>query len=213
MEKPESPEKILLVEGNDDQHVVEHIWHSHSHENPLPFHIKNTQGIDNLLSSLPVQLKNMYLQSLGILVDANDDPIQRWNKIIRCIGSNTAMDIQTIPDSDGNGTILDSDTIKIGIWLMPDNESSGEIEEFILQLIPEGDPIWPRAQQFIDDIPSDLRKFKDSKELRAKIHAWLATCKNPHRMGTAIRTRDLNSSAPLAMRLFQWLNSLFSDPL
>jgi len=156
MEKPEYPEKILLVEGNDDQHVVEHIWHSHSHGNPLPFQIKNTQEIDNLLSSLPVQLKNMYLQSLGILVDANDDPIQRWNKIIRCIGNNTAMDIQTIPDSDGNGTIVDSDTIKIGIWLMPDNESSGEIEEFILQLIPEGDPIWPRAQQFIDDIPSDL---------------------------------------------------------
>ncbi|MCY4224966.1 MAG: hypothetical protein OXF06_09015 [Bacteroidetes bacterium] len=95
---------------------------------------------------------------------------------------------------------------------MPDNESPGEIKNFISQLIPNNDPMWPLAEQYIDNIPTDTRKFRDSKELRAKIHAWLATCKDPYRMGTAIRTRDLNSSAPIAMRFFQWMNILFSDP-
>ncbi|MCY4171068.1 MAG: hypothetical protein OXF08_05650 [Bacteroidetes bacterium] len=95
---------------------------------------------------------------------------------------------------------------------MPDNESPGEIENFISQLIPNNDPMWPLAQQYIDNIPTSIRKFRDSKELRAKIHAWLSTRRDPYRMGTAIRTGDLNSSAPIAGRFFQWMKLLYSDP-
>lgn len=55
MENSENPSKILLVEGNDDQHIAEHIWLSPSNESQLPFYPKNTQGIISLLSSLPVE--------------------------------------------------------------------------------------------------------------------------------------------------------------
>ena len=152
MENSENPTKILLVEGNDDQHIAEHIWYAHSHESQLPFHIKNSKGIDRLLSSLPVELKNMYLQSIGILIDANAEPIKRWNQILRSIAENIPIDVRVRPNN--HGTIIDSDTIKVGIWLMPDNESTGEIEDFISHLIPKNDPMCPLAEQYIDDILS-----------------------------------------------------------
>jgi len=91
MENSENPSKILLVEGNDDQHIAEHIWHSLSNESQLPFYPKNTQGINSLLSSLPVELKNRYLQSLGILVDANAHPMKRWNKILSSISDSIPL--------------------------------------------------------------------------------------------------------------------------
>ena len=100
---------------------------------------------------------------------------------------------------------------RVGVWLMPDNVSSGELENFIHKLIPEEDAIWPRAKQYIDDIPAEDRKFRDRKEFRAKIHAWLATCESPRQMGAAIGTRDLNSEAQIAKDFYEWLRQLFTE--
>ena len=94
---------------------------------------------------------------------------------------------------------------------MPDNLSPGELEDFIYKLIPEDDPIWPRTNQYIKNIPSKDRKFTDRKEHRAKIHAWLATRKKPRRMGAAIGAGDLDSSAPIAQDFYKWLHLLFNE--
>ena len=74
---------------------------------------------------------------------------------------------------------------------MPDNRRSGELEDFVQTMIPEGDPICPLSQKYIDDIPSEEREFSEGKELRAKLHAWLATRKEPGRMGSAVGRGDL----------------------
>ncbi len=110
-----------------------------------------------------------------------------------------------------NGTIFRDTEPRIGIWLMPDNSSPGELENFISELIPEGGPIWPRAKQYIDEIPDADREFKNKKELRAKVHAWLATRKEPHRMGTAITARDLDLTTPIAQAFYKWLHELFTE--
>ena len=92
---------------------------------------------------------------------------------------------------------------------MPDNGSAGELEDFIQELLPEGDPVWPRAQRYIDDIPAAHRKFTAGKILRAQIHAWLATRKEPRKMGTAVGAGDLNATHPLATQFVDWLRRLF----
>ncbi len=45
METPENPNKILLVEGNDDQHIAEHIWYAHSHKSQYLF-TKNSKELN-----------------------------------------------------------------------------------------------------------------------------------------------------------------------
>ena len=78
---------------------------------------------------------------------------------------------------------------RVGIWLMPNNKVPGELEEFVASMIPDGDPVWPLAKDYVDRIPTKHRKFSDRKILRAKVHSWLATRTEPRKMGAAIAGR------------------------
>ncbi len=92
---------------------------------------------------------------------------------------------------------------------MPDNQSMGELEDFVAKMIPNGDPVWPRSRSYIDGIPITDRKFKGKKTLRAKVYAWLAAREDPRRMGQAIYARDLNVNGPLCQKFVDWLTRLF----
>ena len=92
---------------------------------------------------------------------------------------------------------------------MPDNVSSGELEDFAVRLIPAEDPVWPAACRFIDGIPVEGRKFPAGKVMRARLYAWLATRKEPRRMGAAIGTGDLQAGETLAVGFADWLQRLF----
>lgn len=92
---------------------------------------------------------------------------------------------------------------------MPDNETPGELEEFVSRMIPEDDPVWPRSQAYINGIPVSDRRFSSGKTLRAQIHSWLAAREEPRKMGAAIGARDLNVDTPDAGRLVDWLRRLF----
>ena len=92
---------------------------------------------------------------------------------------------------------------------MPDNESRGELEDFVSQMIPNDDYVWPLSQNYIDSIPTAYRKFTPNKTQRAKVHAWLAARENPRLMGEAIRTRDLEVGGELCEKFVAWLRELF----
>ena len=121
-----------------------------------------------------------------------------------------ARGIQVPEEPAENGIITNDAGLRVGVWLMPDNVSPGELADFIYKLIPEDDPIWPRAKQYVDDIidhvPESDLKFRDGKKLKATVHAWLATRKRPGLMGVAIKISDLNSEAPIAKDFCRWLH-------
>lgn len=201
----ESHRKLLLVEGVDDQEVVRHICNRHT---DLPsFQIQNMKGRPKLMAAITLEIKVSGRAALGILLDANDDLPSRWESLSdRLKKVNILIPSQMSPA----GVIVDqSPNPRVGIWIMPDNKSPGEMEDFIQELIPRSDPVWPFAQAYIDGIPSDARKFKDRKETRAKVHAWLAALERPLQMGTAIKARDLDVSVELAQRFVKWLQDLF----
>ena len=91
---------------------------------------------------------------------------------------------------------------------MPDNTQAGELEDFVVDMIPPKDPVWPRACGFIDGIPDKDRKFKTGKLRGAYAHAWLSTREKPRPMGTAIAAEDLRHDAPNATAL-GWIGRLF----
>ena len=107
------------------------------------------------------------------------------------------------------GTIIDT-TPRIGVWLMPDNRSAGEIEDFVQQMIQHDDPAWPLAQRYIRDIPEEARKFRPHKTSRAELHAWLATREEPGFMGSAIGRGDLETGGPLCTEFAEWIERLFA---
>ena len=158
-----------------------------------------------MLESISVEIKVSGRLVVGILVDANSTLMDRWRAVRdRIMRAN--IQVPTHPNPDG--TIIEG-TPRVGIWLMPDNESSGELEDFVKQMIPTGDPVWPLSQRYIDGIPQANRKFADHKKPRAQLYAWLATRKDPRQMGLAIKARDLNVEGILCKKFVAWLMALF----
>lgn len=202
-----SRDRILLVEGQDDEHVVLHLCRRH--QMGPTFSIKDKEGFPNLRSSISSEIKASERRAVGILVDANGNVNDRWQAITDQLWM---ANIKAPKSPNSSGTIIEGQDgwPRVGIWLMPDNNASGELENFVTQMIPAGDPVWPRSQRYIDDIPEAERKFSESKTPRAKLHAWLAARKDPRKMGLAIGVCDLDSNGPLCQDFLAWLTRLFA---
>ena len=217
--------RVLLVEGDSDKHVVRRLCDHYSSfkivddaDDLLEFRspeseysewqtidILNKFDAKRLIASITLEIKAPGRQAVGILVDANDDLRSRWD----AVGYRLRMaNIQFPQSPEPAGTIIEGKP-RVGIWLMPDNESSGELEDFVVQMILDGDPVWPLSQQYIDGIPKDDRKFTEKKMLRAKLYAWLAARRDPKQMGSAILSRDLKVDGPLCQDFVDWLIKLF----
>ncbi len=201
---PSQPiDRVLLVEGQDDKHIVLQLCERH--QSTRSFFIDDKGNIDQVLESIALEIKAPDRQAVGILVDANDDRTRRWAAVQNRLRRAGITSPQS-PDPDG--TIIQANP-RIGIWLMPDNTSAGELEDFVAKMIPDNDPVWPLSQSYIDGIPSRDRKFIAKKRSRAQVYAWLATRKDPRQMGTAIKARDLEVDGALSQKFVAWLNNLF----
>ena len=197
----------MLVEGNDDFNVV---WRIAEMSAIHQFHIRESEGIDNLLADIDPQVRVEGRRALGILVDANDDLNTRWQAVSDRLAP---LGISLPPDPDPAGAIIpaQNDMPRVGVWLWPNNRNPGELEDFIISLIPQDDPVWPLSEEYIDNIFAQrLNKFTPGKKSRAQVHAWLATREDPRRMGQAIEYGDLNATAPTLAAFATWLTRLFT---
>ena len=142
--------------------------------------------------------------ALGVLADANSDIGSRWREVSREFAK-VSVQLSTNPAS--GGTIVNGD-LKVGVWLMPDNVNKGELEDFLIALIPHSDVVWPLAQDYINRIPAKMQPTNSSK---AEVHAWLAGKPQLLLMGQAISSSQsyFNTSFPLARSLVSWLDQLF----
>ena len=205
-----SKNHVLLVEGRHEFHVVRHIWEFNSLTPSI--HIREKGGVRPLLRGIPGEIRVEGRTTVGIVVDANDDLRSRWQSVTDRL---QAASIEPPSRPSSNGTIIESrpreGKPRVGIWLMPDNKSPGELEDFIAGMIPSEDPVWPLSKDYIDGIPEGDREFKEGKILRAKVHAWLATREDPRPMGLAIKAGDLDTGAEDCQRFLGWLRQLFED--
>ena len=186
------------------------------------FDILPQGGKERLLKAIGPELNAEGRKAVGILMDADDDLDAQWQAIVnrllqraRTYEHFSLSDLPAHPVATGaiiesTGVILDA-PLRIGIWLMPDNRSTGELEDFVGSMIPSADPVWPRAKAFIDGIPPTDRKFVPSKTQRAKVHAWLAARESPRPMGLSIKAGDLDTNASNTTTFVNWLRELFKE--
>ena len=199
---------VLLVEGQHDEHVISHLWCSHNgYKGELPFNVIDKKGWQSLLDSIESEIDVSGRKVLGIIVDANDSLNTRWEAVIDKLKMKN-IKVPRIPKKAGTIIPGTARTPRIGIWLIPDNTSPGELENFVSKMIPDSDPVWPLSESYIKSIPEKDRKFNKEKILRAKVHAWLAVRKKPGQMGLAIRHKDLDVTGPLSMAFADWLQEL-----
>lgn len=202
---------LLLVEGSDDEHVFYHLLEHY--RIPECFKIKNAKGIDNLLTTLPTELKRSDLERLGIVVDANTNIQARWAALHNILlKSSNNVDVPAVPDRDGTIVVLDLPDRKltVGIWIMPNNQLPGMLEDFIQFLVPADDSLWVRAADCLAQIPERERRFPQQYQSKAHVHTWLAWQKEPGTpLGLAITKCYLDANASHAQQLMGWLCRLF----
>lgn len=198
--------KQLLVEGNDDKHVIMSLCQKFTvTEN---FEIIDCKGIDKLFEQIPVRLKQSGFETLGIIIDADTEIKNRWNTI-QSIFLNIGI---TLPDEIPNdGLILKTNNVIIGVWIMPNNNLNGMLEDFISFLIPKEDKLMPIASQTLEAIESEnLNKYIPPHRSKALIHSWLSWQEDPGTpMGLAITKKFLSTQEEICKRLIGWLSSTF----
>ncbi len=146
----------LLVEGKDDERVIPHLMEANGIDwgetrTTWVVEIKECNGFESMVEQdlIETELKESGLRALGIVADANDHAEQRWQSLRdRCV--------QSFPDLPSalppTGLIYENMTgLKLGVWLMPDNQSHGMMETFLTYLVPdESNPVLKYAESARD---------------------------------------------------------------
>ncbi|TXT32981.1 MAG: hypothetical protein FD138_1992 [Planctomycetota bacterium] len=101
----------------------------------------------------------------------------------------------------------------IGVWLMPDNRRDGSIEDFLQELIIDGDTTAPFAEtsaRLAKD--SHGAKFEEKDFKKAVIETWLAWQEEPGMtFGTAFQKDCLQKNKPLAEHFVAWVRNLIAE--
>ncbi|ACL06652.1 DUF3226 domain-containing protein [Desulfatibacillum aliphaticivorans] len=204
--------KTLWVEGVDDEHVIKHLCGTKN--GPKLDRIKQHCGIDALQELLPVELKACDEGDIvAVIVDADTDIGARWQAIRNRLDLAGYDNLPALPDPQG--TILDPPDDKllprIGLWIMPNNQIDGILEDFLAFLIPPDSQLYEHVIKSIEGIPDEEQRFSAIREPKARIHTWLAWQEEPgYPYGKAITAKFLEPGVKEADELIDWLNRVFT---
>ena len=212
MKIPEIHTYKLLVEGNDDQHVVWALCEKHNV--PETFDVVDCGSVDNVLKSFEVRLKLADINSrIGIVMDADTNLKSRWDSFVSILKRTEKYDCSalTLPK---DGLVLepkDKTYPKVGIWLMPDNNQNGMLEDFMAALATPNDELMKKSDDVLTELETEgIQKYKPVHRSKAKIHTYLAWQDVPGRpMGQAITANILNSNSDVAVKFANWLKEMF----
>lgn len=99
---------------------------------------------------------------------------------------------------------------RVGVWIMPDNRRSGALEDFLKDLIRQGDKLITHAEDSIKEAKRLGARYGDNNTKKAVLHAWLAWQKTPGLpYGSAIRAHYLEVDSVAAQQLVAWFDRLF----
>ncbi len=205
--------KLLLVEGEDDKRVIPELIEKNgvvwTQDDPLIPHIHSCGGYSKLLNQIRSRLKESSLSQLGVIIDADENPLGRWESIKnRCQAS-----IPSLPNElPEDGLICEvTKDLKFGVWLMPDNFQRGMLETFLAYMIPnETEPLWQFAHSSVQEAVNRGAKLTEVQYDKANIYTWLAWQDPPGRqLHQAVKETVLDPKHPRAQKFVKWFKELY----
>lgn len=208
---------VLLVEGQDELRTIPELIEINgvnwgSRKNPVVL-IKDCEGCENIIDKdiIAVELKADGIEALGILLDADEFPIDRWIAIRNACRNSKAM--SNMPDKlPEEGLIVKADNgVRVGIWIMPDNKLPGMLETFLGYLLPtDATSLWEFATSTTDAAKAKGAPFTEAHREKAKIYSWLAWQEPPGRqLHQAIKERILDPQHSEAQQFVSWFRELY----
>jgi hypothetical protein len=221
--------KLLLVEGLDDLFVIAEVFETATGTPWEPVkgqrlvEIEQCGSDDQVLTRLGVRWKESGRRLVGVVIDA-DQTGTRWAQV-RAHAPSEIRD--QLPDALApGGLVVEADRgRRFGVWIMPDNQSRGALENFLAQLrtsMPAalGEHVLAsmhtaralmRAHADANpDLDPPLKPWLEVHAHKAEIHTWLAWQEPPGaRLHEAVRSRALDPRAPLAQAFVDWMKRLY----
>ena len=213
---PSTISRRLLVEGNTDKRVIPFLMEANGVEwersgEPVVC-IAPYGSVDELLKPgvVEAELRASRLEALGLMVDANGDAFDRWNRI----RSLCHDEFEHLPDRIPRGgleIVHPESDVRFGVWIMPDNRFSGMLEDFLIRLIPENSRnLYELAEQCVAEAARNGAPFKDVHKAKARIYTWLAWQDEPGKqLHQAVHHRVLDPERPESQPFVDWFRSLF----
>lgn len=198
----------LFVEGSDDKHFCHHLFDSY-HLDQAKIEVIDGKGVNNILKIVSVEIIGSGDKHLGIIMDADESLHSRWESLRDNLLAWGYTDLPGDPIPEGT-IIKEADMPTIGIWIMPDNQISGMLENFVGFLVPTGDNLWTIAETVVDEVMQLDCRFPVQHKIKSLIHTWLAWQKEPGKpIGQAITKRYFDPFAPHSQKFINWTRNVF----
>ena len=208
----------LFVEGRDDKWSILALLEVNGIklvENQGPVNIRQTYSVSELLDGMDTFVKAAQAARapVGFVLDIDLNIETRWQSI--CAKFKKLGISVTDAERNSNGVVLDLPAGKVGIWLMPDNQShTGKLEDFLRTLIRDDDAVLPHAKAFVGDVGNLIsagERYRDIDIEKAEMSAWLSVQNPPGEpYGTAIKSHILQPTSPIAERFVNWFKKVYS---
>ncbi len=197
---------VLLLEGSDDCNIISKFCEDNTIR--ADFGFCNCGGDNQVLHKLNALLKKSDPpEVIGVILDADQNIDERYQEIKAKVA-----DFYNLPKNmPKDGLVhLEKGLPKLGIWIMPNNQDNGALEEFYLELATDIDTA------FIDNTiqeaeKKELTSFKSQHRKKAIMHTYFAWQDTPGMpLHAAINKIVLDNNAEIAHVFKGWLISLFN---
>lgn len=211
------PEHNFFVEGRDDLHSISKlltrhgIVYSRDSDDPLFFNIKDCGSDEKVLETIETAVITSGGETIGYVIDADDDIDRRWKNVTKQLAKVDVVTPDSPPPEGFVGTSTKYQTT-VGVWLMPDNQQSGKLENFLRTLIDEEDRLIGHAVLSTDAATTDHdARFPKKDRIKAIIRAWLAWQEEPGKpYGFAVMKHYFQKhDSPVAVAFINWFKRLY----
>lgn len=213
----------LHVEGKDDLFAITELLSAHGFQQDAKTKrdveindaAKEKEGFGRakLLEDIPRAVKAVSDGAVAFVVDADESVHNTWVSVRDRMRQVEHVAPFVPDDLESGGVVFDISKInaRVGVWIMPDNERTGMIEDFIKSLVKTGDAILPIAEDATDRATAAGASITTFTRPKAVIHAWLAWQEKPGRpFGTAIGAGYFDHEAESAKNFVKWLRRLIA---
>ncbi len=214
----ETGNSALHVEGRDDVHVIRNLLRRHdlmpeNNAQPAPAgtpEIKETSGVKSLLKAIPIAIEFASGGSAGFVLDADDELQDQWRAVCGRLDGCGLDDLPKKIPPEGFIGYSELYKARVGVWLMPDNQRSGALEQFLEDLVKDCDALLPIAEESTQRAAQSGARFPKSAQQKAVLHAWLAWQESPGLpYGAAVTAQYFGHDSPAAKQFVEWYKGVF----
>lgn len=169
-------------------------------------------GKDTLVLRLSAALDDPTCNLVIVICDAETKPAAtQWTQIQSVLLARKFADVPESIPSVGL-VVSDPEDKRVGVWIMPNNEGTGMIEDFLWSSIPEDSLEKLLAEEFVQKVVSVVEKpkFKNGNS-KARLYAWLAVQSDPStHPWQALRFNWIRRDIGVLPAFQDWLNLLLA---